>query len=279
MPDHPRSRGVYRAGITRGTAARGSSPLARGLQHGTGRGRVARRIIPARAGFTPLIWRPDASRQDHPRSRGVYPMRSSRTATGPGSSPLARGLLARTWRKRPVDGIIPARAGFTRCPACGTGTERDHPRSRGVYSEPSAASGPRCGSSPLARGLPVGRRVRRRTPRIIPARAGFTSSAPAAGPRGWDHPRSRGVYLTAATSTLEKLGSSPLARGLQADTPADADAVRIIPARAGFTPDRPGHPDGDQDHPRSRGVYPARSEPAVAPRGSSPLARGLQASS
>ena len=51
--------------------------------------------------------------------------------------------------------------------------------------------------------------------------------------------------------------------------------VRIIPARAGFTPatrdQEPSHP----DHPRSRGVYPRCAASARPVLGSSPLARGL----
>ena len=50
----------------------------------------------------------------------------------------------------------------------------------------------------------------------------------------------------------------------------------IIPARAGFTLPAVGGRDLPQDHPRSRGVYPA-DHSIVRPRwGSSPLARGLQ---
>ena len=71
-------------------------------------------------------------------------------------------------------GIIPARAGFTLCVEVGWLPQKDHPRSRGVYSSgmPDDRSG--MGSSPLARGLrdpgPFGAAV----DRIIPARAGFT---------------------------------------------------------------------------------------------------------
>ena len=50
---------------------------------------------------------------DHPRSRGVYAKVTSDNLTAEGSSPLARGLLARLDVKGSVTGIIPARAGFT----------------------------------------------------------------------------------------------------------------------------------------------------------------------
>ena len=51
-PDHPRSRGVYRAIRSSRAMVRGSSPLARGLLRRRLLGRPPDRIIPARAGFT-----------------------------------------------------------------------------------------------------------------------------------------------------------------------------------------------------------------------------------
>ena len=54
-----------------------------------------------------------------------------------------------------------------------------------------------------------------------------------------------------------------------------AEAPRIIPARAGFTPPCPRCGHAGSDHPRSRGVYPAAHVRAAHGEGSSPLARGL----
>ena len=71
---------------------------------------------------------------------------------------------------------------------------RDHPRSRGVYSERISGGFAHAGSSPLARGLPKLEAKRRDAKRIIPARAGFT--------------------LAEQESNGENVGSSPLARGL-----------------------------------------------------------------
>ena len=70
-----------------------------------------------------------------------------------------------------------------------------------------------------------------------------------------DHPRSRGVYEYGDPKGYVESGSSPLARGLPEATKANIKDTRIIPARAGFTPDRAQHQQPDQDHPRSRGVY------------------------
>ena len=71
-------------------------------------------------------------------------------------------------------------------------------------------------------------------------------------------------------------GSSPLARGLPAATIYAASFKRIIPARAGFTPEADRLVVGEWDHPRSRGVYPLSSIGTRLKGGSSPLARGLR---
>ena len=173
-----------------------------------------------------------------------------------GSSPLARGLpsLCESWGVG--DRIIPARAGFTTrrilCPI----NARDHPRSRGVYSQRQEQGRPSAGSSPLARGLPRGLPLMRQDPRIIPARAGFTPHDYALTTTVPDHPRSRGVYPTTSGQMGGDVGSSPLARGLRHRPTHRRARGRIIPARAGFTP--------------STSAAPA------TPPGSSPLARGLR---
>ena len=214
----------------------GSSPLARGLLTNRFRGRMRWRIIPARAGFTstrtpgssiscgssPLarglrVNNPgtSGSRGDHPRSRGVY-IKFAITMIGLfGSSPLARGLL-------------PGTVSTVRAPS-------DHPRSRGVYRMPASRRCKQLGSSPLARGLPKYPPCTIVDIGIIPARAGFTGSVGPGCSANWDHPRSRGVYVSAPTHRNRHLGSSPLARGLLLQDKVDAVGLGIIPARAGFT--------------------------------------------
>ena len=152
----------------------GSSPLARGLpSHHEGH----RRAQP-----------------DHPRSRGVYTRVKTGIGFEAGSSPLARGLPSRWLLRHRNEGIIPARAGFTAIGDGGFVTRADHPRSRGVYLASSTSSSFTSGSSPLARGLRRPRRPELDHRRIIPARAGFTSSSGPTGAWKADHPRSRGVY-------------------------------------------------------------------------------------
>ena len=113
--DHPRSRGVYMFRGIWDTGTLGSSPLARGLRAGPAAQGRDGRIIPARAGFTPVL----------------------------------RRVLDGDSR------IIPARAGFTGLEIAPRHINSDHPRSRGVYPGRPLIMSPFSGSSPLARGLPI----------------------------------------------------------------------------------------------------------------------------
>ena len=273
--DHPRSRGVYDANCDRAGCRRGSSPLARGLPPEVRFLRRARRIIPARAGFTGEPSRPGAVGVDHPRSRGVYLHYKRARAGRPGSSPLARGLLIDYVRDGDTVGIIPARAGFTRGAISWVAARGDHPRSRGVYPWTMTPYWARWGSSPLARGLHNCGQWARSGAGIIPARAGFTRPALQPGRGGEDHPRSRGVYTRSTWAPTTLTGSSPLARGLQHRLRLRRVFRRIIPARAGFTRASGRTALSPWDHPRSRGVYACAPATFTCVSGSSPLARGL----
>ena len=233
----------------------GSSPLARGLPHHDLPIIRRLRIIPARAGFTGGGQFRREGLEDHPRSRGVYGRAARGWRGSAGSSPLARGLPGESPRHPTLGGIIPARAGFTPIEKGPDHDHQDHPRSRGVYAAALETTLWREGSSPLARGLPteVGRFSEDRW--IIPARAGFT--------------RGRTPYSPVR-------GSSPLARGLHLQERGAARHRGIIPARAGFTPLAHEGNGEEEDHPRSRGVYPRTTARGAASRGSSPLARGLR---
>ena len=213
-PDHPRSRGVYTYLEWCADGVPGSSPLARGLLSGFCSLALQTGIIPARAGFTEAYRQPAMNVGDHPRSRGVYLSTNHLAFPGNGSSPLARGLLQVRVPSGAGAGIIPARAGFTsrhraRWPGCS-----DHPRSRGVYTFAQPGPCGTAGSSPLARGLPVGHGAGGSGAGIIPARAGFTATTRPRWPQSRDHPRSRGVYGFTGAYGTGGTGSSPLARGL-----------------------------------------------------------------
>ena len=213
--DHPRSRGVYHRVLTKYYRMVGSSPLARGLHGSCLACILMRRIIPARAGFTPWTRPSPVTCWDHPRSRGVYKTPTTILLAATGSSPLARGLRAQR-RSVPASArIIPARAGFTGCPGPASPCREDHPRSRGVYGDGVDVGDVAEGSSPLARGLlSTWRRLCPRG-RIIPARAGFTQAMCLRWCPTADHPRSRGVYCVLVACACACVGSSPLARGLR----------------------------------------------------------------
>ena len=152
--DHPRSRGVYRYISTASHSSRW--------------------IIPARAGFTRSSPRTRGEAADHPRSRGVYDRIFMHMIQVTGSSPLARGLRGLDVQGVGRQGIIPARAGFTRsCTRAGS-SGPDHPRSRGGYLGEIMDRLLARGSSPLARGLRNWGTICAPGTRIIPARAGFT---------------------------------------------------------------------------------------------------------
>ena len=275
--DHPRSRGVYQNSPAPSGTPWGSSPLARGLRVILHSETQLRRIIPARAGFTEAYLVGCADDPDHPRSRGVYKPIDKSDPTNPGSSPLARGLLGVHCASGVIRRIIPARAGFTGYRSTAGRRRSDHPRSRGVYIKTAVQLVIDWGSSPLARGLHRVEGGANVQPRIIPARAGFTSRNRGPGRARKDHPRSRGVYSGNQQRDMNLEGSSPLARGLPPINRWRFAGSRIIPARAGFTNRRSTCHSRSQDHPRSRGVYAATPKMAARMVGSSPLARGLPA--
>ena len=132
------------------------------------------------------------------------------------------------------------------------------------------------GSSPLARGLLTDDVRPGEIGRIIPARAGFTSTENLAQKIAADHPRSRGVYDLLSKFSAGTSGSSPLARGLQEIANTRFGKFRIIPARAGFTWGSGLVRRMCPDHPRSRGVYSCLFTAFFSANGSSPLARGLR---
>ena len=139
-----------------GCATAGSSPLARGALEGVAGvdvvGEVGARIIPARAGCTPVTSAPASPNRDHPRSRGVHDRCVPPRLAAAGSSPLARGARPVTSWPTFTHRIIPARAGCTRSGCVGSCPWSDHPRSRGVHFTESCFRLFLTGSSPLARG-------------------------------------------------------------------------------------------------------------------------------
>ena len=172
-----------------------------------------------------------------------------------GSSPRVRGLRESTGQGVGAQGIIPARAGFTRRAPGGARACGDHPRACGVYPGQEPVEGAACGSSPRVRGLHRPQRRRQGGAGIIPARAGFTPAVVAVPRLRGDHPRACGVYSRPSTGRHPRAGSSPRVRGLLTVAHALDRPCGIIPARAGFTAGPPAGPPPGTDHPRACGVY------------------------
>ena len=192
-----------------------------------------------------------------------------------GSSPLSRGIPEGCCISTAAVRIIPALAGNTIVAALAYFGGRDHPRSRGEYSNSSIPGGMRTGSSPLSRGIPRPNGHLPHNRGIIPALAGNTSCLSRAGRFPGDHPRSRGEYVPLAFQRGREGGSSPLSRGILRRVFLGLLRSRIIPALAGNTlrTERTHHV--TQDHPRSRGEYTHFHTTTVPARGSSPLSRGI----
>ena len=152
---------------------------------------------------------------DHPRSCGANLSTISTSSLTVGSSPLVRGqpviFPPLSVRAR----IIPARAGPTPFAISVASSVADHPRSCGANLMFSSAFFISSGSSPLVRGQRDRHRILVVPVRIIPARAGPTSSMPEASWVRSDHPRSCGANYAAITGTISLIGSSPLVRGQQ----------------------------------------------------------------
>ena len=130
----------------------GSSPRMRGKPHQRVMPPAGRRIIPAHAGQTRAITRPDQSRTDHPRACGANGSGQSLSESLLGSSPRMRGKPNPTREMERRTRIIPAHAGQT------TGTTRfregfpDHPRACGANHVPQQDARQPRGSSPRMRG-------------------------------------------------------------------------------------------------------------------------------
>ncbi len=154
-------------------------------------------------------------KQDHPRACGANFSISPVSMGRPGSSPRVRGK--RKLAGRPIQHvrIIPARAGQTRRFFHVIIRCTDHPRACGANHRRRRQQGQEGGSSPRVRG-----KLRRAVPmqsglRIIPARAGQTSSSVSAMIVSPDHPRACGANEMCLCEYGCALGSSPRVRGKQ----------------------------------------------------------------
>ena len=253
---------------------RGSSPLTRGKLQTPKHPAGGSRLIPAHAGKTRSTPAPGKGSRAHPRSRGENEALAASDATDKGSSPLTRGKPMGYVRSLGSGRLIPAHAGKTLPMGSACPPSQAHPRSRGENSSAGAVSSSTQGSSPLTRGKQAWRGCRRRSPRLIPAHAGKTSSRASQSAACAAHPRSRGENVRTYMSESSTTGSSPLTRGKLVMIASVLASVRLIPAHAGKTGHRHGDADPREAHPRSRGENRLRFQGSESFSGSSPLTRG-----
>ena len=252
---HPRSRGEHTRNIHRMIAPLGSSPLARGTRLDSHIAANRAGLIPARAGNT--VKRDPNPRvlRAHPRSRGEHTVLSPGKIPRRGSSPLARGTPSGKSRSKRLLGLIPARAGNTPARSVKAMHGWAHPRSRGEHSRPLGEGDAWVGSSPLARGTLEANRHLRHQLGLIPARAGNTRNRIPQGQPHRAHPRSRGEHRALPPARCRHWGSSPLARGTHRPPQEHPRLRGLIPARAGNTGYMAAIELATGAHPRSRGEH------------------------
>ena len=208
--------------------------------------------------------------------RGEHLPRFTHLILDEGSSPHARGAPPPLHAPDPGRGFIPACAGSTRRRRCRAPWPRDHPRMRGEHEVEATITTYDPGSSPHARGAPVGVLDADAPAGIIPACAGSTTSTAAQTGGSRDHPRMRGEHWVAQLTRLWSGGSSPHARGALRVRRLRHRAPGIIPACAGSTRQADTGSRWPEDHPRMRGEHSETSLPRSMAMGSSPHARGAR---
>ena len=130
------------------------------------------------------------------------------------------------------------------------------------------------GSSPRVRGKLDEFLAQEGHLRIIPARAGQTSTPMSPKNSRPDHPRACGANQNQLRTMGVDIGSSPRVRGKPTDVKRAPHTVRIIPARAGQTRLTALTPYPTSDHPRACGANISTPMAWIPVIGSSPRVRG-----
>ena len=233
--DHPRACGANCVALRAAKTENGSSPRVRGKRIRLALPDAVGRIIPARAGQTPVPATPWAHLADHPRACGANPVNPIDGTRNIGSSPRVRGKRRRNSGMVCRTRIIPARAGQTRTPPAPYHRNPDHPRACGANEKALDNYANGNGSSPRVRGKLPDDELLRTIGRIIPARAGQTNRPPRIMLNSADHPRACGANEHVPWVVEIVDGSSPRVRGKRLACRGFLAFRRIIPARAGQT--------------------------------------------
>ena len=191
-----------------------------------------------------------------------------------GSSPRGRGPPVQRPRVRAFRGLIPARAGTTRASSMTRATRSAHPRAGGDHIPQRGHMSRSSGSSPRGRGPRDKIVTDNHFSRLIPARAGTTTTTKETQHEMQAHPRAGGDHDLSLSRGCVGTGSSPRGRGPPGSPPREWGQHRLIPARAGTTRARPPRRHGGPAHPRAGGDHASEARDTGTPSGSSPRGRG-----
>ena len=278
-PAHPRACGENRHECGDGEDLLGSSPRVRGKRSSIQASCSSSRLIPARAGKTKTSPQPGPGGTAHPRACGENRRSCTRRPPEPGSSPRVRGKQRWRFRQCQHSRLIPARAGKTGPPARPRGRPAAHPRACGENAMHACARATAAGSSPRVRGKRRRRAPSTWTRRLIPARAGKTSTWCSSIARPRAHPRACGENSMPPGVSPPSSGSSPRVRGKRRMLDDFFHLPGLIPARAGKTYAPPIRPETSRAHPRACGENSSPSPLPVVFVGSSPRVRGKRSDS
>src|SRR5580704_19350245 len=150
-----------------------------------------------------------------------------------GSSPHARGTPGGGRRNRTLNRFIPACAGNAFLCALSANKRAVHPRMRGERGDRSFRVVRDAGSSPHARGTPLGELLHHFGNRFIPACAGNALHSGSGARSKSVHPRMRGERQVGERGPLIHDGSSPHARGTPWKTPRIRSISSVHPRMRG----------------------------------------------
>ena len=200
-------------------------------------------------------------------------MHQPRTSAA-GSSPRGRGKRDDTRYRRLRVRLIPARAGKTTVVHAHLTPPWAHPRAGGENRALFQRGYSPLGSSPRGRGKHPFLAAILPPVRLIPARAGKTSTRQRVNCVTWAHPRAGGENALSPRRRGRTRASSPRGRGKRAAQRRLFRSSGLIPARAGKTPFRGAPWRGCAAHPRVGGENDPGGADAIHARGSSPRGRG-----
>ncbi len=213
----------------------------------------------------------------YPRLRGEHPLRQVARLGSGGLSPLARGTLRNTRRKRPRPRFIPACAGNICSMRRRTPSPAVYPRLRGEHKGSDQPLLAAVGLSPLARGTSGSPNLTGLKDRFIPACAGNIPLPVVAAAAVTVYPRLRGEHARLRRAAITAAGLSPLARGTSIAVTAGVFSPRFIPACAGNIPSPVNRINQPTVYPRLRGEHKPGQYCGGNANGLSPLARGTWA--